>query len=101
MREGDAVSASDKELWEYFSSLYKNSNKGIKGRGKDRRISSIPNSTPDFKAERRQSSGSNSDESEQGEVFARISRDRDEMSSESSMDARGAVAVGYQRQPAP
>jgi len=29
----------DKELWEYFASLYKNSNKGIKGRGKDRRIS--------------------------------------------------------------
>lgn len=25
-------------MWEYFSSLYKNSNKGIKGRGKDRRI---------------------------------------------------------------
>lgn len=29
----------DRELWEYFSTLYKNSNKGIKGRGKDRRIS--------------------------------------------------------------
>ena len=39
MREGDPVSATDKELWEYFSALYKNSNKGIKGRGKDRRIS--------------------------------------------------------------
>ncbi|MCJ1405139.1 hypothetical protein MMC11_008365 [Xylographa trunciseda] len=39
MQEGDAVSATDKELWEYFSALYKNSNKGIKGRGKDRRIS--------------------------------------------------------------
>jgi hypothetical protein len=33
------VTAQDKELWEYFASLYKNSNKGIKGRGKDRRIS--------------------------------------------------------------
>ena len=30
----------DRELWEYFARLYKNSNKGIKGRGKDRRISS-------------------------------------------------------------
>lgn len=30
--------AMDKELWEYFATLYKNSNKGIKGRGKDRRI---------------------------------------------------------------
>ncbi|KAL8680573.1 MAG: hypothetical protein Q9186_003265 [Xanthomendoza sp. 1 TL-2023] len=38
MREGDTVSATDKELWEYFATLYKHSNKGIKGRGKDRRI---------------------------------------------------------------
>jgi uncharacterized Zn-finger protein len=38
-REGDAVSAQDKELWEYFADLYKNSNKGIKGRGKDRKVS--------------------------------------------------------------
>lgn len=41
MREGDTVSERDKELWEYFASLYKNSNKGIKGRGKDRRISAM------------------------------------------------------------
>lgn len=27
-------------MWDYFANLYKNSNKGIKGRGKDRRISS-------------------------------------------------------------
>lgn len=38
MREGDTVTAMDKDLWEYFATLYKNSNKGIKGRGKDRRI---------------------------------------------------------------
>ncbi|KAL8814138.1 MAG: hypothetical protein Q9223_006614 [Gallowayella weberi] len=38
MREGDTVSATDKELWEYFATLYKHSNRGIKGRGKDRRI---------------------------------------------------------------
>lgn len=38
MREGDPVTAMDKDLWEYFATLYKNSNKGIKGRGKDRRI---------------------------------------------------------------
>ncbi|KAF2093963.1 hypothetical protein NA57DRAFT_47658 [Rhizodiscina lignyota] len=37
--EGDPVTVADKDLWEYFASLYKNSNKGIKGRGKDRRIS--------------------------------------------------------------
>ncbi|KAF2657412.1 zinc finger protein-like protein OZF [Lophiostoma macrostomum CBS 122681] len=39
---GDPVSQHEKELWEYFASLYKNSNKGIKGRGKDRRITAIP-----------------------------------------------------------
>jgi hypothetical protein len=40
------VSQADKELWEYFASLYKNSNKGIKGRGKDRRISAASLSNP-------------------------------------------------------
>lgn len=45
MKEGDSVTAQDKDLWEYFSSLYKNSNKGIKGRGKDRRIATITSST--------------------------------------------------------
>ncbi|USW51557.1 Putative Zinc finger C2H2-type [Septoria linicola] len=38
-QEGDVVDAWDKEMWEYFAGLYKNCNKGIKGRGKDRRIS--------------------------------------------------------------
>ncbi|KAJ4354001.1 DNA-binding transcription factor [Didymosphaeria variabile] len=41
---GDKVQQEDKELWEYFASLYKNSNKGIKGRGKDRRITTAPSS---------------------------------------------------------
>ena len=43
----DSVSTADRELWEYFSTLYKNSNRGIKGRGKDRRIAtaSSPNSS--------------------------------------------------------
>ena len=40
IREGDVVDVWEKEMWEYFGSLYKNCNKGIKGRGKDRRISS-------------------------------------------------------------
>ncbi|KAI5286918.1 hypothetical protein KEM52_001822 [Ascosphaera acerosa] len=35
------MSPEDKELWVYFASLYKNSNKGIKGRGKDRRVSTV------------------------------------------------------------
>ena len=34
-----AVTPADKEMWEYFSTHYKHSNKGIKGRGKDRRVS--------------------------------------------------------------
>ncbi|KAF1957545.1 zinc finger protein OZF [Byssothecium circinans] len=42
---GDSISEHDKNLWEYFSELYKNSNKGIKGRGKDRKISSVSSST--------------------------------------------------------
>lgn len=46
MQEGDTVSATDKELWEYFATLYKHSNKGIKGRGKDRRISVIDQGSP-------------------------------------------------------
>lgn len=39
IREGDVVDVWEKEMWEYFGSLYKNCNKGIKGRGKDRKIS--------------------------------------------------------------
>ena len=58
MREGDPVSAHDKELWEYFATLYKNSNKGIKGRGKDRRISTSVRDNPAVKQERSERSGS-------------------------------------------
>ena len=37
----DNVSPEDRELWEYFATLYKNSNKGIKGRGKDRKVGAV------------------------------------------------------------
>lgn len=37
-KNGDNVSAADKELHEYFRELYKHSNKGIKGRGKQRKV---------------------------------------------------------------
>jgi hypothetical protein len=40
IRNGDTVSSADKELFQYFATLYKNSNKGIKGRGKDRKVAS-------------------------------------------------------------
>jgi hypothetical protein len=35
---GESVSDADRELREYFATLYKNANKGIKGRGKDVRV---------------------------------------------------------------
>ena len=34
----DSLCPEDQELWDYFSGLYKNCNKGIKGRGKGRRV---------------------------------------------------------------
>ncbi|PGH13191.1 hypothetical protein AJ80_06437 [Polytolypa hystricis UAMH7299] len=37
----ERMQPQERELWEYFSDLYKHSNKGIKGRGKDRRVSSM------------------------------------------------------------
>lgn len=43
-KEGDVVDSWEKEMWEYFGGLYKNCNKGIKGRGKDRRISNTSSS---------------------------------------------------------
>ena len=51
--EGDVISETDNELWEYFSSLYKNSNKGIKGRGKDRRIGPVGRNSEVSKREER------------------------------------------------
>ncbi|PQE05170.1 C2H2 transcription factor protein [Rutstroemia sp. NJR-2017a BVV2] len=39
--DADKITSADKELWEYFAALYKNSNKGIKGRGKDHRVSLV------------------------------------------------------------
>lgn len=37
-KDGDIVDVKEKDLWEYFAEMYKNSNKGIKGRGKDRKV---------------------------------------------------------------
>ncbi len=51
------MSESDRELWEYFSTLYKNSNKGIKGRGKDRRIKPLSSDSKGFKMERLKRNG--------------------------------------------
>jgi len=46
LKDYDSVCKADRELWEYFASLYKNSNKGIKGRGKDRRVGSVTQPSP-------------------------------------------------------
>ncbi|KAL9099910.1 MAG: hypothetical protein Q9163_004652 [Psora crenata] len=43
VEDTDAISQGDKELWEYFSTHYKHSNQGIKGRGKDRRVPTASN----------------------------------------------------------
>ena len=53
----EQVSESDRELWEYFSTLYKNSNKGIKGRGKDRRIKPYSGDSKSLKFERLKCNG--------------------------------------------
>nr|XP_036584405.1 C2H2 transcription factor [Colletotrichum truncatum]KAF6793923.1 C2H2 transcription factor [Colletotrichum truncatum] len=37
----DSLSDEDREMYEHFANLYKNSNKGIKGRGKGRRASNL------------------------------------------------------------
>ncbi|KAF7944165.1 hypothetical protein EAE96_010568 [Botrytis aclada] len=39
LESGEIDLEANKEFWAYFFDLYKNSNKGIKGRGKDRNIS--------------------------------------------------------------
>lgn len=40
-RDADTITPQERELFDYFARLYKNSNKGIKGRGKDRKISTV------------------------------------------------------------
>ncbi|KAL3469399.1 hypothetical protein BJX99DRAFT_265243 [Aspergillus californicus] len=61
--DGDHINPQDRKLWEYFATLYKNSNKGIKGRGKDRRIS--PSSKSELGPDGRRRSG-NDDKGRRG-----------------------------------
>ncbi|EYE97275.1 C2H2-type zinc finger protein [Aspergillus ruber CBS 135680] len=51
--DGDFMNPQDRELWGYFAALYKNSNKGIKGRGKDRKISPSSKSSSSVSSGRR------------------------------------------------
>lgn len=41
LQAGGVLQGDDKELFEYFAIHYKNSNKGIKGRGKDRKVNTV------------------------------------------------------------
>ncbi|KAM0607921.1 hypothetical protein ACHAO3_008572 [Verticillium nonalfalfae] len=41
----NALSHTDRELLSYFENIYKNSNKGIKGRGRDRQVSEVRGKT--------------------------------------------------------
>ena len=56
IKEGDVVEAWEKEMWEYFVNLYRNCNKGIKGRGKDRRIRNTSISSGGYAAAQRRDS---------------------------------------------
>ncbi|KAL3455624.1 hypothetical protein BJX64DRAFT_281935 [Aspergillus heterothallicus] len=63
--DGEHMNPQDRKLWEYFATLYKNSNKGIKGRGKDRRISPSSKSDRHHSADGRRRSG-NDDKARRG-----------------------------------
>ncbi|KAJ5902478.1 hypothetical protein N7495_003006 [Penicillium taxi] len=63
--ENGPVHPRDRELWEYFATLYKNSNKGIKGRGKDRKIATTKLSAMDMHSSSSSSSSMLSVESDE------------------------------------
>lgn len=42
MRSVEEMTEADRELWDYFLTVHKNSNKGIKGRGKECRVELVP-----------------------------------------------------------
>jgi hypothetical protein len=46
MSDYNAVSKEEKELMLYFAEIFKNSNKGIKGRGRNRKVGTINQITP-------------------------------------------------------
>lgn len=86
MREGDAVTAMDKELWEYFATLYKNSNKGIKGRGKDRRIFATNRDDDDKQGRRSRSSSSDCSGHDTSEI-SENGREKDDSCSSGSVES--------------
>ncbi|KAF2261193.1 zinc finger protein-like protein OZF [Lojkania enalia] len=94
-RQGDLVSEKDRELWEYFAALYKNSNKGIKGRGKDRRISSTLNATVSSSSSFPPTLTASSANRNYAESFHHTSSGRSSRSSSLSSDATTKVNDSY------
>ena len=76
--EGDVVEEWEKSMWEYFVGLYKNCNKGIKGRGKDRRISNTSQIPP-----------------YDGSIFERRQLDKCWHFVEESVNGHGAAGTGH------
>lgn len=91
---GDFVTEKDKELWEYFASLYKNSNKGIKGRGKDRRISAAPSSAAMSSASYTSGTSTSLNRNYVG-AFQQAVSDRSSRSSSMVSDATHKADTGY------
>ena len=88
------MSHKDKELWEYFASLYKNSNKGIKGRGKDRRISTAPSSAASSSASYNSATATSLNRN-YGGPFQQGGSDRSSRSSSMTSDTSQKVDNGY------
>jgi hypothetical protein len=93
IREGDSVTAQDKDLWEYFASLYKNSNKGIKGRGKDRRIAAVPSSAASASSYTSTSSSGSQSNTRSGSINGGYDTDRISRSSSMSSEEDHKVQV--------
>ncbi|KAF2176261.1 zinc finger protein OZF [Zopfia rhizophila CBS 207.26] len=93
--EGDPVTAQDKELWEYFASLYKNSNKGIKGRGKDRRISTAPSSVVSSASSYSTVATTSANRNFSGSFHQHAGSDRSSRSSSLSSDATHKANEAY------
>jgi hypothetical protein len=57
--EGGVVEEWERAMWEYFVGLYKHCNQGIKGRGKERRVSNdlfdVSSPSGDYTTKRRDS----------------------------------------------
>jgi hypothetical protein len=99
---GGYVSKADKELWEYFASLYKNSNKGIKGRGKDRRTSTLSSSASvnasSYTAMPKSLHGYHENGSDRSSFSSSMSTDHSKYRPEPSYDFNAPIQTDYSNQ---